>query len=160
MAADAPPGPHPGVVFPPPLIYLGFLLLGWGIERMFLDLDLGLATEVRRPLALALVVAGLVLDGWAGGLFRRHRTAVEPWKPASALLLEGPYRFSRNPIYLGFAVAYAGFAVGMDSPVALVLLAPCLVLVDRFVIRREETYLAARFGESYSAYRRSVRRWI
>ncbi|MFM0854367.1 methyltransferase family protein, partial [Escherichia coli] len=72
----------------------------------------------------------------------------------------GPYRFSRNPIYLGFAITYVGLAVAMDSWVALLLLLPCLAVVDRFVIAREERYLSAKFGAPYDAYRQRVRRWL
>ena len=158
----------PGVVAPPPLIYFAFLGLGWALDRFGAqaglpsgdDMTLGLATEVRRGIALTLILGGLLLDGMAAGLFRRLGTAVEPWKPSTVLATDGPYRFSRNPIYVGFAITYAGLAVAMDSPIALALLLPCLVVVDRFVVAREEKYLEAKFGESYRAYMRSVRRWI
>ncbi|MEQ7156629.1 methyltransferase family protein [Brevundimonas aurifodinae] len=63
-------------------------------------------------------------------------------------------------MYVGFAVTYLALAVGLDSPLAIVLLIPCLLVVDRFVIQREEVYLAARFGADYEAYRRRVRRWL
>ena len=115
---------------------------------------------MRRGLALTLIIGGLLLDGMAAGLFRRRGTAVEPWKPSTVLINEGPYRFSRNPIYLGFAITYAGLAIAMNSWVALMLLFPCLVVVDRFVIRREERYLEARFGVDYIAYCGRVRRWL
>jgi protein-S-isoprenylcysteine O-methyltransferase Ste14 len=159
---------HPGVAVPPPLIYFAFLAVGWGLDRQgvqlglgdTLDLSFGLATELRRGIALVLIIGGLLLDGMSAGLFRRLGTAVEPWKPSTALATEGPYRFSRNPIYVGFAITYAGLAVAMDSPVALVLLIPCLLVVDRFVIQKEETYLAAKFGGEYAAYRDKVRRWL
>lgn len=163
----------PGVLAPPPLIYLGFLLLGWAVVRFvatpglvgpeaagWLGLGFGLETQVRRLVALPLIVGGLLLDGMAAGLFRRRGTAVEPWKPSTALVVEGPYRFSRNPIYLGFAVTYAGLAVAMDSVLVLLLLIPCLLVVDRFVIRREERYLSAKFGTDYDAWRARVRRWL
>ena len=78
------------------------------------------AIEVRRGVALALIIGGLLLDGMAAGLFRRRGTAVEPWKPSTVLIHEGPYRFSRNPIYLGFAITYAGLAIAMDSALATV----------------------------------------
>ncbi|WP_372706681.1 isoprenylcysteine carboxylmethyltransferase family protein [Brevundimonas sp.] len=163
---------HPGVIAPPPLIYLGFLLAGWGLAELgarpealeagfgWLAADFGLEMPIRRGAALTLIVGGLVLDGMAAGLFRRRGTAVEPWKPSTVLIIEGPYRFSRNPIYLGFAVTYAGLGIAMDSWVALILLAPCLLVVDRFVIQREERYLAAKFGGAYDAYRQAVRRWL
>lgn len=163
---------HPGVIAPPPLIYLGFLLAGWGLAELgarpeaveagfgWLAAPFGLEIAVRRGAALTLIIGGLLLDGMAAGLFRRRGTAVEPWKPSTALVIEGPYRFSRNPIYVGFAVTYVGLAVAMDSWVALLMLLPCLVVVDRFVIQREERYLAATFGPPYDAYRKAVRRWL
>jgi protein-S-isoprenylcysteine O-methyltransferase Ste14 len=73
---------------------------------------------------------------------------------------DGLYRFSRNPIYLGFAITYAGLAIAMDSVLVLLLLVPCLIVVDRFVIQREERYLSAKFGADYDAYRARVRRWL
>lgn len=159
---------HPNVAVPPPLIYFAFLGLGWALDRYGVqiglpageDISLGLGTELRRGIALALILGGLLLDGMAAGLFRRLGTAVEPWKPSTALATEGPYRFSRNPIYVGFAITYAGLAVAMDSPVALLMLIPCLVVIDWAVIRKEEAYLARTFGAEYDAYRNRVRRWL
>ena len=162
----------PGVIAPPPLIYLGFLFLGWGLARLgaqpdaveagfgWLAAGFGLTLEARRAVALVLIIGGLLFDGMAAGLFRRRGTAVEPWKPSTALIVEGPYRLSRNPIYLGFAITYVGLAIAMDSGVALLMLLPCLVVVDRFVIAREERYLSAKFGAPYEVYRQKVRRWL
>ena len=159
---------HPNVAVPPPLIYFAFLGLGWALELYGVqiglpageDISFGMTTEVRRGLALVLILGGLFLDGMAAGVFRRLGTAVEPWKPSTVLATGGLYRFSRNPIYLGFAITYVGLAVGMDSPITLLLLIPCLLVVDRFVIQKEETYLAAKFGAEYDAYRNRVRRWL
>ncbi|MBD3834469.1 MAG: isoprenylcysteine carboxylmethyltransferase family protein [Brevundimonas sp.] len=156
---------HPGVIAPPPLIYLGFLLAGWGLEQFavhMISLGMGFSLDVdwRRGLAFVLVIGGLLLDGIAAGTFRLLGTPPEPWKPTTALATGGLYKYSRNPIYVGFAVTYAGFALAMDSPVALALLAPCLIVVDRFVIAREERYLATKFGAEYQAYQGKVRRWL
>lgn len=163
---------HPGVIAPPPLIYLAFLLAGWGLLALgqrpeaadagfgWLAWGFGLDTPVRRGVALALILGGLLLDGAAAGYFRRIGTAVEPWKPSTALATKGLYGLSRNPIYLGFAITYVGLSIAMDSLLALALLVPCLMVVDRFVIRREERYLAAKFGAEYEAYRARVRRWL
>ncbi len=161
----------PGVIAPPPLIYLGFLLAGWAIFRFanpevlgeaarWLKLGFGLETQTRRIVSLPLIIGGLLLDGAAAGYFRRLGTAVEPWKPSTVLATDGLYRFSRNPIYLGFAITYIGLAIAMDSVLVLVLLIPCLIVVDSFVIRREERYLSAKFGADYDAYRARVRRWL
>ncbi len=162
----------PGVIAPPPLIYLGILFVGWALTRIggwpeavdagfgWLAAGFNLETGVKRGAALGLIIGGLLLDGMAAGLFRRRGTAVEPWKPSTVLINEGPYRFSRNPIYLGFAITYVGLSIAMDSWVTLLLLLPCLVIVDRYVIQREERYLAAKFGDAYEAYRRKVRRWL
>ena len=151
---------HPGVIAPPPLIYLGFLLAGWAVERFGVEFTLGLPTDWRRGLALALVVGGLLIEGVATVQFRRLGTPPQPWKPTTALATGGLYRFSRNPIYVGFALIYLGFAVAMDSPAALALLIPCLIVVDRLVIAREERYLEGRFGDAYRAFRNEVRRWL
>jgi len=151
---------HAGVLAPPPLIFLAFLLVGFGIGRLIGEPSLGLAVEWRRGLAFVLVIGGLLLDGIAAGTFRRLGTPPEPWKPTTALATGGLYRFSRNPIYLGFGLTYIGFAVAMDSPIALAMLAPCLIVIDRFVIAREERYLSARFGAEYEAYKGRVRRWL
>ena len=150
----------PGVIFPPPLIFLLFLLAGWGLQKFVGDIPLGLNDAARRSVALVLIVLGLGLDGISAGQLKRHGTAVEPWKGATSLLQSGLFAFSRNPIYLGFAVTYAGFAVGMDSPLALGLLVPCLVVMDRLVIPREEAHLKRVFGTPYELYCRKVRRWL
>lgn len=151
---------HPGVLAPPPLIYLGFLLAGYGIGQLVSEPSLGLGVDLRRGLAFALVIGGLLLDGIAAGTFRRLGTPPEPWKPTTALATGGLYKYSRNPIYVGFGVTYVGFALAMDSPVALAMLFPCLIVVDRFVIAREERYLTTKFGAEYQAYQGKVRRWL
>ena len=150
----------PGVLAPPPLIYLGFLLAGWGAGQLFDGPGLGLPDVWRRGLAVAGLITGFGLEATAAGLFRRARTAVQPWKPSTALVTAGIYRVTRNPIYVGMAIIYAALAVGMDSLAALILLLPCLLIIDRFVIVREELYLQARFGPAYLAYTREVRRWL
>ncbi len=150
----------PGVIAPPPLIYLGFLLAGWGIEAQMRDVTFGIEREPRLYGAVVLLVIGFVIEGEATTRFRRAGTAVEPWKPSSRLITEGLYRFSRNPIYVGMAVLYCGLALLLDSPLALALLIPCLFVVDRGVIAREEPYLDARFGPDYRDYKSRVRRWL
>ena len=151
---------HPGVIAPPPLIYLGFLLAGWGIGRLAGLPEIGGEHRPRMVVAVILIVLGLALEFWAIGAFRRRGTAVEPWKPSTAMVAEGPYRYSRNPIYVGFAVTYLGLVLALNSWVALAFLVPCLFVIDRGVIAREERYLAMKFGGAYDAYRARTRRWL
>lgn len=150
----------PGVIAPPPLIYLGFLVIGWGVGRLIEEPGLGLDRNLRGGIALAGLALGLFIEAWAAGMFQKAKTAVQPWKPSTTLVTTGIYGVTRNPIYLGFAITYLALAVGLDSPLAIALLIPCLLIVDRFVIQREEVYLAARFGADYDAYRHRVRRWL
>ena len=152
---------HPGVIAPPPLIFFGFLLLGWALDArvLHLTLPIDLTLPVRIG-AVALILSGLALEMWAGGLFRKAGTNVVPWSPSTALVESGPYRFTRNPMYVGFTLVYLGLALGLKSPTALVLLVPCLVVMTWGVILREERYLAARFGQPYLDYKTRVRRWL
>jgi len=163
MSASPPQTPpdHSGVIAPPPLIYFGFLLLGWGLDERVLHLafPFGLTMTVK-VIAVVLIVLGMALEAWSGGLFKKAGTNVVPWSPSTALVFEGPYRFSRNPMYVGFTLVYLGLALGLQSPSAVILLIPCLALMTWGVILREERYLAARFGQPYLDYKARVRRWL
>ena len=151
---------NPGVIAPPPLIFFAFLLVGWALDR-WLDIPFPLLeTDVRRGLAVFLLVLGLAIEGWAGGVFRRAGTNVAPWSPSTTVVTDGPYRYSRNPMYVGFAVTYLGLAIGLESPTAAILLVPCLAVMHWGVIRREEAYLEAKFGQAYRDYKQRVRRWL
>jgi len=85
---------------------------------------------------------------------------LKPWKASSAFVTEGVYRWTRNPMYLGMALAYAGAALLLDSLVALLLLIPLVFVIQKEVIAREEAYLEDRFGERYRRYKADVRRWF
>lgn len=148
----------PGVRVPPPLLFAGAVAAG-----VLIDGDVPDWAHVTDPLQLAGIsvgVAGLALIAISLGLFRRFRTRPEPWQPSSALITSGLYRRSRNPMYLGMAVTSAGIALYFESLAAALLLAGAVVLIDRFVIRREERYLVRRFGADYDVYRARVRRWL
>lgn len=152
------PSSDSGVRFPPPLIYLGFLLAGLAADRL-----LGLPSP-QIPASWLFgavpILAGIALIAAALGIFRRHGTAPEPWRPSSAFVATGIYRWTRNPMYLGMALVHLGLAIGLESLGALALLPVALVIVQIQVIAREERYLDARFGEAYRDYRRRVRRWL
>ena len=147
-----------GVIAPPPLIYLGGLAIGFGLEALLAGGTLPDAVRwVGGGLAL---VAGLALQTFFISAFSRADTAVEPWKPTTAIVTTGPYRFTRNPAYLGMALIFIGIALLADAPWALVPLPFVLVLIDRGVIAREERYLEREFGDEYVGYKLGVRRWV
>lgn len=143
----------------PPAPYAAALLGGWWLDRNVhaLALDGGAMLPV---LGWLLVGIGLALFGWTLWTFARHRTTVNPYRAASTLCTEGPFRFSRNPIYLGDWLLLAGVALLLETAWPL-LFAPLIWVVLRYgVIRHEEAHLEARFGDSYRAYKARVRRWL
>ena len=120
----------------------------------------GLPRAARLAVAALLVVGGVALLVGALRRFRRARTNPEPWKPSTAIVAGGIYRHTRNPMYVGMTLVYLALAVLFDSGVALLLVVPLLLLVRWGVIAREERYLEAKFGDDYTRYRASVRRWL
>jgi protein-S-isoprenylcysteine O-methyltransferase Ste14 len=116
--------------------------------------------EWRVPLGWSLVVFFVVWNGWALWLFARHDTALLPGQATTMLVEEGPYRVSRNPLYLGLIAAYLGLALLAPSVWAIVLAPVAVLLLLWGSIWPEERYLRARFGESYAAYTKRVRRWL
>jgi protein-S-isoprenylcysteine O-methyltransferase Ste14 len=151
-----------GVVAPPPLLFAGFLALGLGLDwvlpgRLW-PVDPG--WPWRWLVAALPIGAAVLLVLAAERSFRAVGTDVRPWRPSTALARSGPYRFTRNPMYLGLVLLLAGVAVGSNGP-WLLLQVPLLVLVlQQGVIVREEAYLERKFGEDYRRYRQQVRRWL
>ena len=111
-------------------------------------------------LGLALVAAAIALFVSSVAKFRAAGTPVPAREPTTAIVRTGPFRFSRNPIYLAFSVFQLGVAIAADSAWLLVTLAAAMALMQWVVIPREERYLEGKFGAQYSDYRRSVRRWL
>lgn len=147
------------VGFPPPLIYIGLLLLGLALERV-MPIALNLPPMGRYLGGGLLILAGCGLAAAALGLFRQIGTKPEPWKTTSAIVRSGIYARTRNPMYLGMAMAYAGLGLAFSSLSVLLLLPVLIVLVQGQVIAREEAYLEAKFGDEYRQYRSDVRRWF
>ena len=152
---------HPGVRFPPPVLFVAGLVAGWALDRYGRALPLpGVGTAAARGVGLVLVLLGLALVGWGIATFRRARTAIIPHYPASQVVDRGPYRFTRNPMYTGFTIVYLGVTALLRSAWPLLLLPLVLVALVRLVIAREERYLRAAFGADYDAYCARVRRWL
>lgn len=149
-----------GVRFPPPLIYLGALLLGLLAERFVSLRSFGIDWRLLATTGVLLFVAGVAMMLAAAGLFRRLGTNAPPTQPTTLIVTTGPYRWTRNPMYLAMALIYAGLAIGFDGPIALALLPLVLIIIQTQVIAREERYLEAKFGDEYRRYKVEVRRWL
>lgn len=109
---------------------------------------------------LALCAAGVFLMLNCIRLFRKNRTDVKPWKPTSTIVLSGPYRYSRNPIYLAFLIFSLGVICLFDNAWALLYLPAFFLFLHYYVVLKEERYLKGKFGSDYEHLLRSTRRWI
>ena len=148
----------PGVVAPPPLILLGFLLAGLALDWIR-PLPL-LPADAQYAIGGALIALASAFAFSAIACFLRAGTNVPTRRPATALVVVGPYRFSRNPIYLGMILLLLGIGVMVDSLWLVALVMPFALVLRYGVIAREERYLEGKFGDAYRAYRARVRRWI
>jgi protein-S-isoprenylcysteine O-methyltransferase Ste14 len=148
----------PGVRFPPPFLYALAVIGGYLLNRRW-PLPVG-DDVVIKVLAWVLTFASLALAVSSIGNFRRSRTSIVPVRPATALVIAGPYRFTRNPMYVGMAALTVALALFLDTWWVIALLVPVLLVVRLFVIAPEERYLRRRFGADYVAYMRRVRRWL
>jgi protein-S-isoprenylcysteine O-methyltransferase Ste14 len=111
-------------------------------------------------LAILLIMDGIFLILYCAWIFKKAETDIKPWKRTSRLITTGIYRFSRNPIYVAFLLVALGIACAVNSLWVLLMTIPLIVILDRYVIFKEEKYLEQKFGEEYEAYRRQVRRWV
>jgi protein-S-isoprenylcysteine O-methyltransferase Ste14 len=154
-------GRGPNVSYPPPLWFVAGFVVGWLVDRYLYHLwpIPPRFAEMSDLLGGFLFGAGLALGTSGVVTFRRAKTAVFPNRDASHLVVNGPYRFTRNPDYLGLSFAYVGISILTTVGWALVLLPLVLLGLSRFVIAREERYLVQAFGDEYLEYQRKVGRW-
>lgn len=141
----------------PPAIYLiaiatGLLLhFAWPIPFL---------SHLAKPLGALIAFFAATLFIWSVRAFHSAGTPVPGNRPTTAIVKVGPYRFSRNPIYLAFSVFQTGIALIVNDAWIIVTLLPAISVMSFVVIPREERYLEARFGEEYKKYKASVRRWL
>ena len=148
------------VRFPPPLVYLIFILLGVGIQRTVAPLRIAAGSFLIRAAGAAIVLVGLWLNVNAWKLFERTGQHPAPWKPSPELVLSGAYRFTRNPMYLGMTCIQVGFGLALNNLWISLLAAFSLLTVHFIAVLPEERYLAERFGDGYRGYLIKVRRYI
>ena len=152
----------PGVIAPPPLIFLFFLLGGIAIDA---TLHLALFAQGTDQIPRwagggALVAAAMLVMGAGIRGFRRAGTPVPTREPTRALVTTGAHGLSRNPLYISLYLYYLGIAVLSNSVAALVLVLPLAIVIRYFVVAREERYLERKFGDDYLAYKARVPRWL
>ncbi len=149
---------HANVKIAPPILVLLHLLAAFLLNWLLL-----LPFPFPKFLVwigYALVLIGLGLAFSAANLFMRAHTTLDPHSPVSQIVTSGPYRFSRNPIYLGFTCLLIGFPLIFKSYWGLILSPLFMVLITMLVIRYEEAYLEKKFGEVYTSYKSRVGRWL
>ena len=149
---------NPGIVVPPPLIYAAALATGLLVHRFF-PVKVFPRAGARLLGSLFTAIAGaLVISGMRE--MRRAGATVNTTQPAAALVTSGPFRLTRNPLYLALTFLYAGIALFVNSLWAIIPLPGVLAVMRYGVIAREESYLERRFGQQYLSYKARVRRWI
>jgi protein-S-isoprenylcysteine O-methyltransferase Ste14 len=160
MMSETENGDGAAVRFPPPFVPLIALGLGIVAHLWLLPWSIPLANSVRVGAAVLLLGAGMALMLSAFGLFRRTGQDAKPWESTPEIISTGIYRFTRNPMYVSMGLLQAGIGVALANG-WVVLLVPVVWVVIYFIaIRHEEAYLERKFGDVYSDYKRSVRRWL
>jgi protein-S-isoprenylcysteine O-methyltransferase Ste14 len=152
------PDHGPGIIVPPPLIYIIGFLLAYAMNGFYPIPMFGPPLSI--VLALIAVTPSAVLGLWSLLEFWRAKTNPLPHKPSSSLVIIGPYRITRNPMYVSLTLFYIslGFLLGISW--TFVFLPAVILVMHYYIIRREESYLESRFGEQYQAYKQQVRRWL
>ena len=148
------------VRFPPPLVYLLAVVVGGLLHVFVAPLSIPLSWIPRTVLAFAAAGAGLALVGAALGLFRRTGQDPKPWESTPEIISSGIYRYTRNPMYVGMALVQTGIGIGWGNGWILAFVPVVLGIVYAIAVRHEEAYLERKFGETYTTYKGSVRRWL
>lgn len=155
-ASDARSASDLRVIAPPPLVYAGAIVIGALLDRL---VPLGSAPRVAW-LGAVLIALGLAGSIWAVATFRRAGTSLIPRGQTRAFVATGPYKLTRNPMYVGLTLQAIGLLLILGSVWGYALLAVALVIIHIGVIKPEEAHLEARFGQDYLDYKRRVRRWV
>lgn len=151
--------PFPLLMVPPPITFAVAFAVGVVVQHV-MPLALSPVPRGARLAGAALLVAGIVAGLSLAAAFVFRRTTLNPFAEPATFIANGPYRFSRNPMYLSLIVAYCGGVLLYGSLWPLLALIGPVAVLERAVIPREEAQLAATFGESYERYRAQVRRWL
>ena len=138
-----------------PIWLIGFMAGSWWLAQLWSPLGNTLLWSGR-----GLIGVGIALILWSAWAFRRAKTTIVPHQAPSALVEAGPYRFSRNPIYLADLVIFAGWVLTLGSSLLLILLVPLREVLLRNFIRPEEAVLTRDLSQPYLDFKARVRRWV
>ena len=148
----------PNVRVHPPIIYAISILSGVGLNNLWpLPMPFGLHDRLYGSIIIALSVG---IAAWALLHFHRNDTDVRPDKPDRTLITSGPYRFTRNPLYIVLTLVQITVAIWLDNLWILLLVVVSVIVITRYAISREERYLEQLFGQEYLKYKQRVRRWF
>lgn len=151
---------NPRVYIPPPLIYVVVFLLSFLIQEL-IPLDRSFFySAIAANLSIVLILCSIIFAAPAIIQFIRSKNSIVPLKPASSLQFRGIYALTRNPMYFGLLLLYAGIGIVKGNWWTMMLIPLVVILIQFLVIKKEEAYLERTFGEEYLNYRRQVRRWI
>ena len=148
-----------GAAVRPPIAWALTAIAGLALDWLY-PLPFLPAAVPAGWLGAIVFLAGFALLIWAATTFRNAGTNVPTSQPTTAIVAAGPYRYTRNPIYIGMFLGLIGLAIGFDSLWLLVLLVPFFLVIRHLVVAREEAYLERKFGDGYRAYKARVRRWL
>jgi len=149
---------RPRVRIPAPLLLIIAILIGNGLNALWpMQLD---AVVIRNIAGWTYNAAATLLLAWCVALFMRRRTTIMPSRPVNALITNGPYRYSRNPMYLSIALYHLGIAMATGIIWHVFTFVPALIAIRLWVIAPEEVYMRQRFGEAYQVYCTQVPRWF
>ena len=148
------------VRFPPPLIYLVAIAIGWCLHEYVVPFGAAANGIWLDAMAWLYAIVGTIMALYAAGLFFRTGQNPEPWKTTPSIVTHGIYRWTRNPMYVGMALWQAAIALWLANAWIAVMILPALVAVYHIAIKPEEQYLEEKFGDAYLEYKERVRRWL
>lgn len=148
------------VRFPPPLVFLFALLIGVVVDRYWMAAPLPIERSIRIGLSVFIALCGVGLLVSSRIQFKRTGQSVIPWTPSPELIVQPPYTFTRNPMYVGMTLLQIGLGIALNNRWIAAFALPALLIVHVIAVLPEEKYLADKFGDSYRIYLTKVRRYL
>ncbi len=144
----------------PPIITIGAVVVGWMLQKTIPVGWLAAISAMAWPVGVLMVITAISIDVWAFRTFKQAQTTIMPNKGASSLTTQGPFAWSRNPIYVGNIMLILGIGLWSGNGWMLLMAASAAVAIELLAIRREEAHLQIKFGEAWDEYTNRVRRWL